>query len=488
LIDAPPGRRAGGQGFGDLAAFSVSVVVHAVVLVILALCVLPIIIESELFTVSSIDSGDTEDLEVLDLSADFEDVIPEDTETAFVDDIVSYVELPEFQIKSLLPDVSPPVASDRNMGSSTVVSSEQSTIEGAVDSVTERIKRQLERGDLLVVWLLDASHSLVDDRKRVAERLGPFFEEIAADRDEKSHVLLNAVVSFGKSIKQQVAPTEFGERIIEAVEKMPVDRTGKENVFTAVARSARSYRSNWANKQMMIVVWTDETGDDTQSLEETIEICRQNQVTVSVVGPSSVLGAETGLHSYTDPTTKEVYQLPVNRGPDAALPERIELGYWFSARPPRGARGTRRGTPSWYGGRHLRGIASGFSPYQLEQSPRWRAWYDLTRGRLLATSVRLEEFRLALDAVVEKGVLRENTNYLVFVPSLQLKSSEEFRARAMEAETLLRRCIKQNPGTPWAYLAEREYVHGLGVSVQQRTLTLVPGAPANSSQPRLPNF
>jgi len=629
-LDVPEFDSSRGPHRGDVAAFSVSVLVHLFGVLILALCVLPIVIQKDLLTVSSIDTDEGDELEVLDLSEEFEDPVAVDLKPATADTMTPEVQIPEFLISSLLPDVrkNEPTEQTTPESPSVVVSSEESTVEGAVDSVTERIKRQLANGDLLVVWLLDASHSLVDDRKRVADRLRPFFEEIADERDVESHLLMNAVVSFGKGIKQEVAPTEFGDRIVEAVEKMPVDKTGKENMFAAIERSARTYRDNWTKNQMMIVVWTDETGDDTDSLEETIKVCRDNQVSVSVVGPSSVLGAETGLHSYTDPRTKVVYQLPVNRGPDSALPERIELGYWFSARGLRGARGSRRGPPSWYGGRDLKGIASGFSPYaltrlagqtggtytifdrpedrgpfrwetmktyapdirsvddylkdvhshplrhalheavkvtlgknlgpsetmlfvirdrlqpekferpymtpsqfarklrtsrrslqqkaartarvveealtllgkdgdpdqpmedeyQLEQSRRWRAWYDLTRGRLLATSVRCEEYRLTLNVVVEKGALNERTNHMILVPSRDLKSSQEFRARAVEAESLLRRCIKQNPDTPWAYLAEREYIHGLGVAAQERTLTLVPGGPAASSQPRLPNF
>lgn len=110
----------------------------------------------------------------------------------------------------------------------------------------------------------------------------------------------------------------------------------------------------------MIVVWTDETGDDSAKLESTIELCRRNQATVAVVGPSSVLGADTGLHSYRDPKTKRTYQLPVLKGPDAATPERLNVDYWFGSKGP-----GRGGSPSWYGGPQLYGMASGFSPYAL---------------------------------------------------------------------------------------------------------------------------
>ena len=54
------------------------------------------------------------------------------------------------------------------------------------------------------------------------------------------------------------------------------------------------------------------------------------------------------------------------------------------------------------------------------------------------------------------------------------------------AERLLMRCRDENSETPWAYLAERELQHELGISVRQ--LTLEPVAARAKSAPNLPKF
>jgi len=123
--------------------------------------------------------------------------------------------------------------------------------------------------------------------------------------------------------------------------------------------------------------------------------------------------------------------------------------------------------------------------YKREGSRRWRAWYDLTRGRLLATSVRLEEYRLACDLVVEPGFLDEATNHVIFVPAGEMKSDSHFRRRAEEAERLLARCVRDNPNTPWALLAQRELDYGLGIDARQYALkrVMMPRSGARQSRP-----
>jgi len=516
-----------------------------------------------------------------------------------------------------------------------------SSIEEAVDHVTDSIQSKLREDDLLVVWLLDATRSMANDRRHMATQLELYIQHFARGVNSR-HQLRNAVVSFGATIKERVTPTDSQDTIPSSVREFPNDASGKENVFTAIERCAANYRKKWRERQLMIVVWTDESGDDVRKLENTIRVCQDHDVAVTVIGASAVLGAARGLQSFGDSYPRQPLQLPVKRGPDSALPERLELGYWFLTQEPpskldsRGGFGERKmppwygnndetvpdhecvaatqvTLPSWYGGGHLNGLVSGISPYALtrltlqtggtyilldrndergpfsvdamraylpdyrsieeylhevrthplrravmgavkvtqnknlgppptilfgnlsesppygfmrayftpkkftsnlhtsrrwlkahadrtsrfveqalvhvsesgsvengleheyegEESRRWRAWYDLTRGRLLATSVRLEEYRLTCDLVVTAGFLNQTTNHVIFVPTREMKSNSNFRRRAEEAERLLMRCVRENPNTAWAWLAQRELDYALGINVRQHALTRV---------------
>lgn len=505
-------------------------------------------------------------------------------------------------------------------------------VNAAVDGVLSMIRKEYDAGDLMVVWLLDASLSLLDDRQMVAARLDPFYREIA-ERQGKPHVLMSAAVAYGANVLEIQAPTRYGVRLTKATSQdVPIDETGIENVMQAVDFCVQKYRKSW-HENLLIVVWTDESGDDILRLEETIAYCRKQNVMVSVVGPTAIFGSERGFHPYTDAGTGYRFLLPVKCGPDTSLPERIPLPYWHdSLIAPWSRDGVQVDTgTATFGGAYREGLLSGIGPYALtrlsletggkftllhtegevipfafekqrnylpdygsaadylrqlgynplrravsevvqlayaehekllvpklsfvsdrddeypfavhnpyvtpgefrlnlidefddevdlvaagsqvlevaisrfgpqgmekeyerEKSARWRAWYDLTYGRLLAASVRHVEYvrtcRFVLD---NSAALSPETNHLIFVPSSQLRSTESaLRKRAAEAERLLRRCIEKNPDTPWALLAKWELDRPLGLDVRQSVIPMPPpaaGVPAPAAPlPALPKF
>ena len=642
-------------------SLAISTALHMGILLMMTFCVFPATISSHVDLTALFNSGEGDALYEFPLLDDAAPQLPVEFEIA-APILETNSELLEIDISSIRPHVPATIEAQSSApstlspGPSAESSLAASSIEEAVDRVTGSLHGKLREGDLLVVWLLDASHSVADDRQRLATQLESFLPRLAGPADSR-HQLLNAVVSFGAAMEERVAPTESRDPILNAVRELPIDASGKENVFAAIEQCVATYRRKWNDKQLTIVVWTDESGDDATKLENTIRICRENGVSVSVVGPSAVLGADTGIYSYSDPQTHQIQQLPVKLGPDSALPERLELGYWFLTQEPQAEFGLRPGfgtadlpswygdddrnvpghrcvaatevaLPSWYGDRDLKGLVSGFSPYALtrltsrtggtyvildrndeggpfsadamraylpdyrsieeylhdvnshplrravmeavkvtqdknlsppptilfgkqsesppygfmrtyftpsrfagycrtsrrrlkvradrttrivrqalahvsepgsvergleyeyerETSRRWRAWYDLTRGRLLATSVRLEEYRLACDLTVKPGFLNPTTNHLIFVPAMEMKSRSVFHRRAEEAERLLVRCVHENPNTPWAWLAQRELDYGLGINVRQHTLTPVVMPPSMTRQPHFPRL
>ncbi len=189
----------------------------------------------------------------------------------------------------------------------------------AVDGVLKGIQGELEKGDLLVCWLIDASMSLADDRKVIADRVEPYFRKIEAQDPKKSHRLLNSVVAFSDTTWEVIKPTNFSSQIVEAMRNLPLATSGVENVMSAVDQCIDQYGRKWKGG-MVIVVWTDESGDDILYLEQIIQKCKRRNVVVSVVGPTAVLGSEQGRHHYVDKGTGFAFLLPIKRGPDTSLP------------------------------------------------------------------------------------------------------------------------------------------------------------------------
>ncbi len=230
-------------------------------------------------------------------------------------------------------------------------------LESALDLVTWEIANNLKERKVLVIWMLDASGSLVGQRKKVQKRLKRIYGELNAlertgQLPMRDQPLLSAVVSYGqKTTFLTKSPTDQFPEIEKAFAALTADESGRENVFTAfyqVMGMWGDYR-NKQGRQIMLVAITDEAGDDHGApLEAAIARCRRKGAKAYVIGPSAPFGARLGYVPYVAPENGKTYQLPVDLGPDAAIPSLVRLPFWFAGpqynRPP---------------------LSSGFAPYAL---------------------------------------------------------------------------------------------------------------------------
>lgn len=231
--------------------------------------------------------------------------------------------------------------------------------EGAVDRTAQEILRRLEKGRTLVVWAFDASGSLQAERERLAKHIETIYTHIdQLDQEHRASEggLLTMVVAFGESRKAMMdAPSDDHDAIARAIRSVPLDTTGIESTFTTVAEVVRKwgrYKDSKGNVyKTMIIVVTDEIGDDESALEDTIALAtdRKYQVPVYVLGSQALFGRTEGRVNYTDPKSgRTFYNIPVRQGPESLLPEQIVL-------------------PFWYGGDQYAMLDSGFGPYALSR-------------------------------------------------------------------------------------------------------------------------
>lgn len=486
-------------------------------------------------------------------------------------------------------------------------------VAGAADLVSQQIRRELALGDTLVVWLLDASISLSENREVLAAKSAELYKSLDSfntSRDDYAgkHTLMSSVIAFGRRSSEVLPPTRMGAKAVETMTDVPIDTSGIENTMAAVNRTVRLYRqSKRRSERMVLVVLTDESGDDLLQLEPTIESCRENDVVVHVLGPSAVMGCQKGSQLCVLKKNNVSYSfwLTVNKGPETSLPERFLVPYWHESSVPPWRQGAASvGRSEWYGGSYRERVPSGFGPYALtrlaletggsftmferlpmqadydqermqnylpdyrsvqdylasiegkplrqfvadaaatgfeqadafiaprmvfmgarspyypydvrqtyyspadfrdqlqlslrrqrqqalrasqllsqfvthlfdatidweyeyarEPSQRWRAWYDLTRGRLLATQARYLEY-IAASYEIESQ-LAPDTNHITLQPSSVLRNSES-ELLINDAMRCLQRCMSEHKDTPWEDLARWEQQRPCG-------LTIVPG-------------
>lgn len=224
---------------------------------------------------------------------------------------------------------------------------------GAVDRLTFEILQAMEEGPTLVVWLFDQSGSLHRQRREIRDRFDRIYEELGIVQKAKSEnaakskrpaamdhdaPLLNAVVGFGEKVTLYTeTPTDDVEEIKSIVDNIETDTSGVERVFSAVKHTAENYKSlrksrggNGPMRNVLLIVVTDERGDDENQVEEAIEVCRKYAMPVHVIGVPAPFGRRETLVKYVDPDPK-YDQTPqwarVDQGPETFLPERVNLAF-----------------------------------------------------------------------------------------------------------------------------------------------------------------
>jgi hypothetical protein len=230
-------------------------------------------------------------------------------------------------------------------------------VEGAVDRIAVEILRRLEQGRTLVVWAFDASGSLQAERQRLSKHIETVYSHIHQldeNRLSDDNGLLTLVFGFGHEHQLMISePTADRSEIVDAINRVPLDETGVETTFGTVADVVRHWGhymgSGNQSYRTMIIVVTDEVGDDENRLEEAISLAQKAKVPVYVLGSQAIFGRTEGRMDYVDPKTKHVFHgVPVRQGPESVMLEQIRL-------------------PFWYGGPQYEIVEAGFGPYALSR-------------------------------------------------------------------------------------------------------------------------
>ncbi len=204
----------------------------------------------------------------------------------------------------------------------------------ALDQVAREILRHLAQHKVTVVWLFDESESMRDDQKAIKSKFNRVVNELkvnAPDEEappprggKKSRAagppLTHAIVGFGDDVHfEQEKPTADIAAIGLAIDRLRIDVTGKENTMAAVFKVIGHY-SGLINqdRKLLIVLVTDESGDDGDFVEEARQAAVSRDVPIYVIGRQALFGHRKLSIDYTDPVTKDVYRVHIDRGPETA--------------------------------------------------------------------------------------------------------------------------------------------------------------------------
>ncbi|MCA9023649.1 MAG: VWA domain-containing protein [Planctomycetaceae bacterium] len=225
-------------------------------------------------------------------------------------------------------------------------------VEGAMDRITFEIAASLKERQTFVLWLFDASGSLRDRRSSIADRFELVYKQL--ETQGKTEGLYTAIASYGESTNILTPdPVTEVKALVQAVREIEVDESGLENVIAAVQQTVdkwKRFHRNEGRWNKMVFIVTDERGDDIESLEETITLCKRFGVRVYTVGNAAIFGKQEGYVDYRDEADGYMHRnVVVDQGPESAFPHQVKLAFW-------GGEGV--------GGRLLR-MSAGYGPYGL---------------------------------------------------------------------------------------------------------------------------
>jgi hypothetical protein len=185
---------------------------------------------------------------------------------------------------------------------------------------------------------------MVKRRQEISDRFDRIYQQLGIVQAEKekregaSEVppLLTSILSFGSQVEVLTKqPTDDLAEIRSAIEKIG-NEGGDEMVFQAIKTAIDKYKSfrvakgNSPARNVMLLVVTDERGDDLQLAEETIKACRFQTIPCYVLGVPAPFGRDKAFIKFVefDPAYAQVEDwAEVDQGPETLYPERVKLGY-----------------------------------------------------------------------------------------------------------------------------------------------------------------
>ncbi|MDA0284033.1 MAG: VWA domain-containing protein [Planctomycetota bacterium] len=211
----------------------------------------------------------------------------------------------------------------------------------ALSRMTQELIRMMRTEKVMAVWLFDESNSMKDDQQEIAQKFHKIYEELGIqsrkDKDLKARdeVLQTSICSFGKSVRELTkAPTTNVNEIKQAIDKIPVDESGDENMFAAILNVVKEFgpKARSQKRRLVIIVVSDESpsdaGDtnlnDYGQIEQAIQTCEKARIPVYCMGREAVFGYPFARIRWIDPIYNLNHWVWINRGPETAYPEALQ--------------------------------------------------------------------------------------------------------------------------------------------------------------------
>jgi hypothetical protein len=299
----------------------------------------------------------------------------------------------------------------------------------AMKKIIHVIEDSVDLSPTLVVWLIDRTTSAHDIVREVSDAAQAFYSspqvnQWSADADKP---LLTSIVAFDEKPEFLVdPPSPDGKKIKVAFEDLSTSVVAREMPFTAIKQVIEKYLPlrTKEHREIVLIVVTDEAGEDGQLVDELIEPLRKHAIAVYCLG----LPAPWGQSNPFAPNPKAVPAAKDDAiptvGPESRLSERVDIENWLER----------------LGKINIEIVDSGFGSFEMERLCR------ATRGRFFALRAEQELGPRGVSArqwppggelrFDEKVVAKYAPDYISAAEYQKLINENKARAALVEAARL----------------------------------------------------
>ena len=200
----------------------------------------------------------------------------------------------------------------------------------ALGRITQELLRMMRTSRVHVVWMFDESDSMKDDQEEISANFHKVYEELGIQLKQDARlrrdkeILWTTIVGFGERVHPLTPkPTSDLRQIQRAIAEIPIDESGLENMCEALKQILEKHGPQAARngRKLVIILVSDESGDDGQKVEEVVERTKRYKAPVYVLGREAVFGYPYAHIRWKDPKYGLTHYLRINRGPETAYPE-----------------------------------------------------------------------------------------------------------------------------------------------------------------------
>jgi len=204
----------------------------------------------------------------------------------------------------------------------------------AVHRITSEIEKYVEVGPTLVIWLIDRTSSSFPLASACLPAARQFYqsESVRQWSADDNQMLLTAVAALDDKVELLLDPPSSNPQSVrDAFDKISQSAGGKELTFAAVGQLLKRYENLRIEKrQIVIVLITDEAGDDSALVDEIAIALKKHVIPVYAIGYAAPWG-QTNPFRKTSPGTKggdtaaeQPDEWP-SHGPESLYSERVHL-------------------------------------------------------------------------------------------------------------------------------------------------------------------